>query len=150
MDRQKLFDQAVEHMLVQGEISAQGVAASGLPACKYRGPRQLRCGIGGIIPDAMYHPRMENVAIKALVWSTCDLAYEKELAEYFGVENQQDANLLEAIQSIHDSCSPKSWMEAFEKVAKDYGLRWTWDADAVLESSNIKERTLTNVGNCND
>jgi hypothetical protein len=51
---QGLFDASVLHVFKQGKPAAvRGIAM-------YRTPDGCRCGIGGILPDALYNPMLEH------------------------------------------------------------------------------------------
>jgi len=127
MDRQAIFDRVVGHMLVQGEKSTATTQGAGSNACKYRGPRKLRCGIGAIIPDELYTSSMECKGITTL------LLTRPLLRKYFEVKNDFDSLFLNSLQRIHDTIKVEAWMWTFREFAIQNGLRWTWDADAVIE-----------------
>jgi len=128
VDRQAIFDRVVGHMLVQNEKSLAMIEDRLL--CRYRGPRNLRCGIGAIIPDNIFESTMEFSRIAVLL-HTPDA--NTRLREHFEIENSEDIAFLTVLQSIHDSVAVENWMNQFEVFAKTYNLRWTWDADAVIE-----------------
>lgn len=52
---QEAYDLMVAHMRKQQAFSME----EGSPRCKYRGPNGLMCAVGALIPDNVFHERME-------------------------------------------------------------------------------------------
>jgi len=72
-----------------------------------------RCAIGCLIPDNLYEKEMEGNAVYDLL-----LNFPKVKEFFDGVSS----NLLDALQSVHDSELVKNWPRELEVVAKAYGL----------------------------
>lgn len=106
MMAQEIFDRAVRHLLTQRKRSAQ---PDGERRCLYRGPDGLKCPVGALIPDELYKPEMDVMPIDEV------FAFP-EIAEFFGQENQE---LLENLQAIHDDIQPHKWALALRQLALD-------------------------------
>lgn len=61
---QKIFNKVVQHLHDQKEPSIEN------GNCKYRGPNNLKCAIGALIPDSSYDPKMEGRGITKHVMSS--------------------------------------------------------------------------------
>ena len=60
MNRQQVFDAVVHHLAKQGKRSTFTRPGQGFSMCRYRGYGGLKCAIGALIPDELYHPRLEG------------------------------------------------------------------------------------------
>jgi len=79
--------------------------------CCYRGDGDLRCFVGHMIPDKDYRAEMEGrPATKVLG----PLGF-----------NDDEIDLLDALQEIHDGHAPKQWEAQFAETASEYGLVYT-------------------------
>ena len=109
MTNQEVYDKVKAHLLTQ---NAKSISKDG--DCKYRMIRSTkRCAIGCLIPDNLYEKEMEGNAVHNLLH---DFPKVKEFFD--GVSS----NLLDALQSVHDSELVKNWPRELEAVAKNYNL----------------------------
>ena len=109
MNNQEVYDKVKAHLLTQ---NAKSISKDGF--CKYRMIRSTkRCAIGCLIPDNLYEKEMEGNAVHNLLH---DFPKVKEFFD--GVSS----NLLDALQSVHDSELVKNWPRELEAVAKNYNL----------------------------
>lgn len=103
---QETFDTVVTHLLRQGAKSTDGGLS---PRCLYRGPNGRRCAVGSILPDEAYVPELEGlVAIRLpeTVWAAMRIQNRSRTAE-----------LLQALQSVHDTKPVESWPVSLQWVA---------------------------------
>lgn len=77
--------------------------------CACRGQDGDKCAIGHLIPDCNYSPKMEGHSVRYLVRFF-------HLPPYFNLAN---AELLAAIQEIHDDCAPSMWPKEFASLLAD-------------------------------
>jgi hypothetical protein len=113
MDRQKIYDTVKAHLLAQG---CKSVELGAFASCLYRGPKDTKCAIGVLIPDALYSPQMENKTVDAL------LRRFPAIEAHLKVESDADVNFLIGIQDVHDASSPDRWPEVLELLAEREGL----------------------------
>ena len=109
-----------DRLLKQGckSVNAEG-------QCLYRSAdNHNKCGVGHLIPDELYKPRIENNGISHLwnnsrfnpvknhimsTWVEGDLKKEKQLVD-----------TLRVIQSIHDDDEVKRWPSQFKDLLENY------------------------------
>lgn len=103
MKRREIFDKVKAHLLEQNERSSR---INDMDTCLYRGPNGLKCAVGVLIPDDLYHPDMEQVSAEALRRSWA-LPW-READDYF----------IQELQEIHDSVLPENWPQELDKVEK--------------------------------
>lgn len=127
LNNQTAFNKAAIHLLRQGKPS---IRDDNPDVCMYRGPNGLMCGVGALIPDEKYKPKMEGVAIHAFMVDVGS-AYDAHLADFF---SDVSVSLLGAIQSLHDCWMPTStlqdWVNGFKKIARDFSLD-----DSIIDST---------------
>lgn len=104
--RQAVFDQVSTHLLTQNKQAVSARAASG--ACRYRGPKGLKCAVGCLIADDEYKRSFEGMS-----WA--GLASEHKVPD-------AHIPLLSALQSVHDDLSPPEWREGLRTVAEKFKL----------------------------
>lgn len=114
MDKQELFDQAVDnlhHLMRQGSRSVSG------EGCDYRNPEGLKCAVGGIMTDEEYDPGMEG-------WSYATMA---DLTQFMGPEDTPNDRLLIRLQTMHDShdLPMRAWPDELEEIAATHGVTYT-------------------------
>jgi len=75
-------------------------------SCMYRGPTEKhRCGVGCVMPDEIYNPRMEGKTIYQLMTPTnfindsANSKFEQDVLDYFGKDN---TDFLVSCQYWHD------------------------------------------------
>lgn len=127
MNRQQIYDRVKRHLLKQGVKS--GVQPYYEPEddcddykpefeCKYRmtdeNGRVLKCAIGCLIPLRNYDPAFEgdnaqSDKVRGAIPPSLGIAYE-------------DADFLNALQTVHDGSEPDEWPAALERVARRYQL----------------------------
>lgn len=130
MEMQEIFDGVMTHLHTQGK------RAIGLDGeCVYRGPNNLKCAVGCLIPEELYNSKMEGNNVKQI------LATNPELQEYFGIKNikltddgfytddQDDKlQLMYEMQVIHDTSNvyPNgNWISQAANIANKYNLDFT-------------------------
>lgn len=108
MTNQEAFSTMVLHLRAQG---AQALSArpGRVGDCLYRTPEGLKCAVGCLIPDHVYHDGMERR-------SATDVADEVPCLRDLNVD------ILEAMRSVHDAIPVTEWEEGFREVAETYGL----------------------------
>ena len=102
---QEVFDQVATHLLTQG---TQAVAGG---ACVYRGNDGTKCAAGSLIADSEYRAFFEMKDWKQL----CEKLYVPSA----------HAELVHALQLIHDKGSEDSWAERLTSLANELGLSAT-------------------------
>lgn len=101
---QDVFNQVKTHLLTQMEQSRSSGGA-----CRYRGPRGLKCAAGCLIADDEYHLEMEDMIWDALVRDdTVPGAH---------------VDLVGSLQSVHDGTPPAMWEASLALVADSFGLQ---------------------------
>lgn len=108
MDQQLIFDKVKTHLLTQNRISED---TNGV--CMYRGPDGLMCAVGCLIDDAHYMPSFEGMTVNQLMRN--DLLTTDPF-------NDENFDLLGALQRVHDGFDPKDWVFRLNEVAERYGL----------------------------
>lgn len=81
--------------------------------CRYRleaGETVLKCAAGCLIPDDLYNEKFEGKT-----WVT--------LCEDGFVSNEH-SSLIDALQKVHDQADPKEWETHFERVAREFNLKY--------------------------
>jgi len=109
MNHQEVYNKVKTHLLTQNEKSK--VHTSGM--CRYRTGTELKCAVGILIPDELYDPIFEGKRAYAL---------PKFILDVIGVENDQDAEFLNILQSIHDISDVCKWEEKLEEFAINHEL----------------------------
>ncbi len=114
MTNQEIFDKVSEFLIKQGKPCMTDVG------CTYRGPDGLKCAVGCVLPDELYHPGMDTSddgGIHTIWWKY------PEVAGYFG---QVKLPFLQELQKVHDKWSDHGSTETFARqmldTAKTFGL----------------------------
>lgn len=116
--QQETFDTVVAHLRKQGaksQMEALSRRGDKYTACMYRSPDGLKCAAGCLIPDEEYSPLMEG---KPVVGG-CNLP---------GITIQKlgyDAQLVRALQIVHDDASVDNWEDELATVAQGFKLKYT-------------------------
>lgn len=116
---QKTFNAGVAHLRRQG---CQAIRDNefGKP-CVYRmfptslGAKVTACGVGGLIPDHEYDPKMEM----ATVFSNTEGG---GLVRDSLVRNGYSLSMAKCLQLCHDQVGPSLWEARFEMIATVFGL----------------------------
>lgn len=116
MSIKKLLDFVEQKLLEQGRPSINDDGS-----CLYRHSDGLKCGIGFLIPDALYCPSMEGITAAAIN----SKVHEHIRAEYSFPAEFNLSRLLDDVQDVHDnhSGSPtfnKDLKLTFEQLNKLY------------------------------
>ena len=112
MNRQEIFNKVYLGLKSQDKRSRIPRLDKGF-VCQYR-YENLRCAVGHLIPDSLYHERFEGRSVN----------YLKEVLDYLDVTSQEDLLFLESLQEIHDDIGGK-WTSKFPNQG--------WMRDALLE-----------------
>ncbi len=84
--------------------------------CYYRHPdEERRCFVGCLIPDDKFNECMESLAVNNLFDKFPDTMDEIGLSNCY-------SGMLQVLQSIHDTYSPKMWREELIKYGNNNGL----------------------------
>ena len=133
LTNQELFDRSATHLLTQME-QCQTVDPDDRVFCRYRNDAGQACAIGGVIPDELYNPLIENSAASSLVNGEFEIPEARTkiseeirdgLATLF---RDVDPALLDRLQAIHDVDPPRTWRERLDYLASRHYLD-----DSVLE-----------------
>ena len=117
MNKQEIFDKVAIHLLTQNKRSRNNLSL----ACRYRGPNGLKCAIGVLILDDIYHPEVEGGNV--LSASTIDYLRRSGIS----IPLDEDARsevlcFLLKLQRIHDLAKVELWEEKLRLLAKEYNL----------------------------
>jgi hypothetical protein len=107
-DRQA-FDLIKSHLLKQNKRS---VRENG--RCCYRGPGDLKCAIGCLIPDALYEKDMDENASTSI--GTL-LSSRLSIKEHFKGVNH---DLLTRLQMCHDNIAPEDWPTHLDRIEREH------------------------------
>lgn len=112
MNKQEVFNFVVTHLFSQGQpsfapsdyvpINTAFVITNDKHLCMYRGEAGRKCAVGCLIPDDVYKPEMENLALRCLLHGTTvgEIEYGKFADLPQVLHDHQD--LLRALQNVHD------------------------------------------------
>lgn len=112
METQEIFDRVKAHLLAQGERSV--TVRKSVSICAYRGADGRKCAIGVLIPDDRYSAAIETLA-----------ASDSAIMALIGLTptDTDQAELLDALQHIHDDILPSLWEGALRSIARSHGLK---------------------------
>ena len=130
---QELFDYITTFLFKQGKP-----AMSKDKNCRYRAPEGRMCAVGCILPDSIYHRKMENKTVHQL------LIFARNNGDTFPITEDGKAyfkalephlNLLDALQSAHDHAgydfsriTKKAvhalWDREFSEIAQRFNLKY--------------------------
>ena len=103
-----------KHLLAQNEKSSNPRPnPEDIARCYYRGPRDLKCAIGALIPDDEYRVGLEKCGLQQVidaVPSLTGLSY----------------SLLAGLQTVHDRYEPEGWEKQLQHVASNHSLKVEW------------------------
>lgn len=129
MNKQRVFDHVVKHLL------AQGVKSGDDSMCLYRSVvdgKDCKCAIGWLIPDDKYDPAFEGKAIAMVAAGklfadasdTC-APMRDAIAEVWNDGNPLDANdimFIDALRKVHDYDPVYNWPAMFRELAMENDL----------------------------
>jgi hypothetical protein len=101
---QEIFDIVVSHLRKQGLKSGNSLV------CLYRGPNEMKCAIGCLIPNSSYFKSMEGKLIDELISIDSFLWMKDHL------------RLLNRLQKIHDYYDVDQWEDQLQLAANRFGL----------------------------
>ena len=110
-NNQEFFDKVTRHLLTQ-KVKAMQLNPLGDDQCLYLDSNGNKCAIGCCIPNG--HEAQEA---KMSVSNLMD-CYE-DIRELF---SNVSINVLETLQSCHDSYEPDKWFNRLRQIARDYNL----------------------------
>lgn len=107
MNNQQAFNIMVQHLIKQGKPAYDPKTMS----CFYRGPEGTMCAVGPLIPDDVYRPDMENVAV-----------YQLREFSFYGL----DRDFLNVCQTkLHDQhCESQNFVEDMKLSASEIARNW--------------------------
>lgn len=134
---QAFYDDVVNHLRKQGCKSLSEKEGF----CRYRGKNQTKCAIGGIIPDELYFPGLENKNIRGICFPKDDEHSDSLslVAEFIGKSNQK---LGDALQIIHDTKDIVDWEANFKRVAEEFRLIYSEPNEIVVDLRTRYSREL--------
>jgi hypothetical protein len=121
---QFLFNYIANHLLTQNKKS-QGYSKDHRDfddvRCLYRGPDGLKCAAGAVITDDVYSADFERIG----VWSIekDDKVFTLSLGR---TPTEREMDMLQKLQSIHDTKWPESWSKELKKAADEFGLTFNF------------------------
>lgn len=112
MTKQEIFNKVKKHLLSQNKRSRK---SNGI--CAYRGPDNLKCAVGGLIPDKLYCVEMDSGDD---TYITNIVRRYPDLKSFFGCQN---IRLLSSLQEVHDNVPVEDWSNELCKVANRFHLK---------------------------
>lgn len=112
MTPQEVFDKVVIGLRKQGSPS---IGKHG--GCKYRSENGKRCGVGMVIEDGEYSPKMEGHVLFDFIKMDYDFV-PSSLKERLGPH----VSLLTALMHVHDYTAVELWEAGFKGIAKEFKL----------------------------
>lgn len=111
MNNQQAFTTAIRGVLMQGRKSTE------TNTCLYRGPNNLRCGVGHLIPDNLFSDKIEGLNISSML--RANYMYDEELIAVKSRLRQHfkdvSPELLDDIQRWHDRL-PENFDEHIDHI----------------------------------
>ena len=129
MTLQEIFNKVRAHLLKQNQRCITASSQFNPPTmCRYRHD-ELRCAIGILIPDDMYHPDFEANDIVNLLRKSpefCNLLglpkYQRAHSNFLKKIDWDKIHLLKQLQDIHDSRPVHSWRVELKYLAEHFNL----------------------------
>lgn len=122
MTPQAVFNKVVNGLRKQGRKSvSETEIVNGKPACMYRGDNKTRCAVGQLIRNSEYKPWMESSAFHFILSQDCPHICHKSLK----VRLRPHADLIDALQKVHDNADVAEWEVEFKQTASRYDLVYT-------------------------
>lgn len=107
-----IFRKVKRHLLTQNARAMKD------GSCALRADDGLKCAIGCLIPDELYHQKLDEL----IIWS-------KPMMEVLGNSglgklDQLKLKLIDRLRAIHDSVAPEDWPSALDDLEVNlwYGL----------------------------
>jgi hypothetical protein len=128
INRQKVFDTVVAHLLTQNEQCRSTL--KGVNTCAYRGKFGLKCAVGVLIPDEVYSPIIEGESVNE-IFDPQEASDDGEMREALTrvkkairLRTNDERYMLESLQMIHDNFEPDQWQYELRKLAAELRLRF--------------------------
>jgi hypothetical protein len=115
MTAQDMFNHAAGHLLTQGRRSTRPTSRM----CLYRDHTGGACGVGALIPEALYREDMEQRQSSDLIHFCWSLG---GVYTAFAQKLHAHRDLLKAIQRTHDELDPSQWRAALRQIARIHRL----------------------------
>jgi hypothetical protein len=115
MDAQAAFNHVARHLLTQ----YRQCTVTGSKVCLYRGIHGDACGVGALIPDALYTREMEQKQAGALVYWCLERG---GIYSVLGRALARFTPMLDILQHVHDHLEPSQWWCGLQRVAADFDL----------------------------
>ena len=128
LSQQEIFTTVVKHLRNQGRKAQQTDVDPDMPGpCLYKTKDGLKCAVGCLIPDHLYHPEMEGRSVRDMVrkFSTVRELLGIQFIHPDGDGLEGNISLLERLQDLHDSISPLNWEREFVSISEHYGFDLT-------------------------
>lgn len=122
LTRQQIFNKITKHLLKQNKFSGNPKRP------QYHAKNGLKCAIGCLIPDELYHSIIEGVGIdnREMDMSESTSFFNKESALIqilmeSGIKID-DFDLISDLQVVHDDEPVDTWIKCLNNVAFEHGL----------------------------
>jgi hypothetical protein len=137
MNRQEIFDKVAKHLLTQNApatVVYDGPDGDVLH-CVYRSPAGLKCAVGVLIPDELYHPGIEGSGPNVVPGSGTDHLW-RPILKHLQIEEDDegiciftdDLGFLCGLQEIHDHAAQgggvDGWPAELKEFAETNGLEY--------------------------
>lgn len=122
LTNQQIFTKVATHLLRQGRRSVKPAAIKngGADVCLYRGPGNLKCAAGALIPDRLYQAHMDRKGAHGGNTAIDTLLRELGSVALFGARiGPEGPELIAELQRIHDNRAPEDWAGCLAKVAAE-------------------------------
>jgi hypothetical protein len=140
-----MFDVVVKHLWAQGRRATSSDSSNA--SCKYRGIHGTKCAIGALIPDELYRPEIEGLAV-----SFTDNEYDKaNKAKYeilIGIlveagllrneGSEEDILFLADLQDIHDSSFGGDFRPHVKHKAEAMAIRYDLTMPEVGDGPEVR------------
>ena len=102
----KILDIVMKGLSEQNWQKSVKVLTDGIPSCQYRGDNGLKCALGHLIPDSVYHRDMEAVPMRDVFYSHIEeiilKMFQPDKTRMDPVERDQWRRFCASMQSLHD------------------------------------------------
>ena len=89
ISQQEIFNKVTNHLITQG---VRSVSEDGL-GCLYRGPNNLMCAVGCLIPVEVYSEKFEGFSVYDLI---------ENFPETLNIFGEENIDLIGDLQATHD------------------------------------------------
>ena len=122
MNLQTIFTKVKDHLLKQNRKCFEEGEGE---RCMYR-QGELSCAVGVLIPDEVYHSKMEHQPVDILLEENKGFKdlFEFESYDMVTLIDRQKVGLLKELQEIHDEDFVWCWEIQLKKLSKEFDLDW--------------------------